>query len=137
LNAIISLLSKNRRYLEPQQVGTVLSAINSMGDAPFKLSDLDPLLPDEIRANKRARRSITSLLNLLANIGYLSRPSQRTYQKRFNSLSQMLSASLFELAEIEKGTAKPVRSERIIKLRPEDKPLGPILPRRKPAGKAR
>lgn len=93
-----------------------MAAINKIGDAPFKLRDLDSFIPQELRANSKARRSISSLLEELAEIGYLSKPSERKYQKRFNSLSHMLSGSLFELAEIEKRPLPPVRPEKIIRL---------------------
>jgi hypothetical protein len=137
LNPIISLLAKNRRYLQPQHIGAILAAINMMGDKPFKLSDLDPLLPEDLTMNRKARRSITSLLNLLAKIGYLSRPSQRTYQRRFNSLSQMLSESLFELADIEKRVVKPIKSEKIIKLGEAGRVIGARMVGGKQAGRGR
>jgi len=116
LNPIIKLLAKNRRYLKQEHIAGILTAINKIGDSPFKLSDLDTYIPNELRANSKARRSISSLLDELAEIGYLSKPSERKYQKRFNSLSHMLSGSLFELAEIEKRPLPPARPEKIIKL---------------------
>lgn len=116
MNPILSLLCKNRRYLKEEHVAKILAAINAIGDAPFKLSDLDPLIPQDLKTNSRARRSISSLLEELARIGYLSKPSERKYQKRFNSLSHMLSGSLFELSELERKPLPMIKPGKIIKL---------------------
>lgn len=102
----------------------ILAAINAVGDSPFKLSDLDPLIPQELRSNSRARRSISSLLEELSKIGYLSKPSERKYQKRFASLSHMLSGSLFELSEMEKKPLPKLKPEKIIRLESKTKKTG-------------
>jgi len=116
LNPILALLCKNRRYLREDDVASILAAIHSFGDSPFRLGDLDRFIPEVLRANNKARRSISALLEELARLGYLSKPSERKYQKRYPSLSHMLSDALFELSEIEKRQARKPPPERIIRL---------------------
>ncbi len=116
MNPILKLLCKNRRYLREEHVAKILAAINAIGDSPFKLGDLDPYIPEELKSNSRARRSISSLLEELAKIGYLGKPSERKYQKRFSSLSHMLSGSLFELSELERKPLPQYKPEKIIRL---------------------
>ncbi len=124
MNPILTLLCKNRRYLREEHVAKILAAINAIGGSPFKLGDLDPFIPAELKSNSKARRSISSLLEELAKIGYLAKPSERKYQKRFNSLSHMLSGSLFELSELERRPLTQQRPEKIIRLNTKNqKPL--------------
>ncbi len=119
-NPILQLLSRGRRYLKEEHIATVISAIASLKPSPFMLKDLDIFLPDEIKNQKGYRRSIAGLLETLVEIGYLSKPSQRKYLKLNTTLSQYLSASLFELAELERKKEAPVtKEEKIIKLSDE------------------
>jgi hypothetical protein len=88
-----------------------------MESTPFMLKDLDAFLPDEIKSQKGYRRSVAGLLETLAEIGYLSKPSQRKYLKLHPTLSQHLSASLFDLAELERKKEPAVtKEEKIIRL---------------------
>jgi len=116
-NPILQLLSRGRRYLKEEHIAAVISAVASLESSPFMLKDLDVFLPDEIKNQKGYRRSITGLLETLVEIGYLSKPSQRKYLKLHPTLSQHLSASLFELAELERKKETTItKEEKIIKL---------------------
>jgi hypothetical protein len=116
-NPILMLLSRGRRYLKEEHIAAVISAVASMESTPFMLRDLDAFLPDEIKSQKGYRRSVAGLLETLAEIGYLSKPSQRKYLKLHPTLSQHLSASLFELAELERRKEPAVtKGEKIIRL---------------------
>jgi hypothetical protein len=116
-NPILMLLSRGRRYLKEEHIAAVISAVASMESTPFMLKDLDAFLPDEIKSQKGYRRSVAGLLETLAEIGYLSKPSQRKYLKLHPTLSQHLSASLFDLAELERKKEPAVtKEEKIIKL---------------------
>jgi hypothetical protein len=116
-NPILMLLSRGRRYLKEEHIAAVISAVASMESTPFMLKDLDAFLPDEIKSQKGYRRSVAGLLETLAEIGYLSKPSQRKYLKLHPTLSQHLSASLFDLAELERKKEPAVtKEEKIIRL---------------------
>lgn len=116
-NPILLLLSRGRRYLKEEHIAAVITAVANMGAEPFMLKDLDDYLPNEIRNEKGHRRSVSGLLETLVEIGYLSKPSQRKYLKLHPSLSQHLSASLFELAELERRKEPTIKKEeKIIKL---------------------
>lgn len=115
-NPLLILLARHRRHIRLPDIGAILSAIASMGDGPFTLRDLDSFIPDAIKGDKKRRRSISTLLETLAEIGYLSKPSERKWLKRYPSLSQFLSTSLFDLAEIEKSRKGGGEDRRVIKL---------------------
>lgn len=117
VNPILLLLSRGRRYLKDEHIAAVITAVANMESMPFMLKDLDAYLPEEIRNKKGFRRSIASLLETMVEIGYLSKPSQRKYLKLHPTLSQHLSASLFELAELERRKEpKTSKEEKIIRL---------------------
>lgn len=116
-NPILVLLSRGRRYLKEEHIATVITAVSNMETDPFMLKDLDIYLPEEIRNKKGFRRSVAGLLETLVEIGYLSKPTQRRYLKLYPTLSQYLSTSLFELAELERRKEPKIsKEEKIIKL---------------------
>ncbi|MEM3394858.1 MAG: hypothetical protein QXT12_02425 [Nitrososphaerota archaeon] len=111
------LLSRGRRYLNEEHIAAVISAVSNMETDPFMLKDLDNFLPEEIRNKKGFRRSVAGLLETLVEIGYLSKPTQRKYLKLHPTLSQYLSSSLFELAELERRKEPKIsKEEKIIRL---------------------
>ncbi len=116
-NPILLLLSRGRRYLNEEHIAAVISAVSNMETDPFMLKDLDNFLPEEIRNKKGFRRSVAGLLETLVEIGYLSKPTQRKYLKLHPTLSQYLSSSLFELAELERRKEPKIsKEEKIIRL---------------------
>ncbi len=116
-NPVLLLLSRGRRYLKEEHIAAVIAALSNMPPSPFMLRDLDDFLPEEIKNQKGYRRSVSGLLETLVDIGYLSKPSQRKYLKLHPTLSQHLSTSLFELAELERKKESPVsKEEKIVRL---------------------
>jgi len=115
-NPLLLLLARHRRHIRIHDIGAILSAVASMGDEPFTLKDLDPYIPDSIKSDKKRRRSVSTLLETLAEIGYLSKPSERRWLKRYPSLSQFLSSSLFDLAEVERSRKTQGEDKKVIRL---------------------
>ena len=115
-NPLVKLLAKGRKNVKPQDVVAILAAIAKMGDEPFTLTELDSYIPNAIKSDKHRRRSISTLLETLVEIGYLRRPTERKWQKTAKDLSSYISTRLFELFEAERTIgARAVQEEKVIK----------------------
>lgn len=113
---IIQMLSWRTRTLTPSQLEMVLMVLAVMGMQPFTLTQIVEMLPPEISSDKKKRRSVSNLLQALASIGYLSKPSERKWVKNSATLSHFLSSLLIELSEIEKRELPRYKDERVIKV---------------------
>ena len=101
-NPIVRMLGWRVRKLSLKEVAMVLAALASMGDGVFTLTDLIEALPPEFGRSRKKRRSVGTLLQNLANLGYLSKPSERKWVKNTPTLSHFLSQSVLELSSLEK-----------------------------------
>jgi len=105
---IIKMLSWKTRLLSEEEIIQVLAAIANINLNEFMLKDIINFLPEKISNDKRKRRSISSFLETLVEIGYLKKPSERKWSKVTSSLSHFLSPLLLELSELER---KPIKKE--------------------------
>lgn len=101
-NPFIKMLGWRVRKLSLKEVAMVLAALASMGDRVFTLTDLIEALPPEFGRSRKKRRSVGTLLQNLANLGYLSKPSERKWIKNTPTFSHFLSQSVLELSSLEK-----------------------------------
>ncbi|MEM2910569.1 MAG: hypothetical protein QXO01_05870 [Nitrososphaerota archaeon] len=113
---VVLMLSWKTRLLSPEDIEMILAAIANIHVQPFTLTQIAELLPPEITADKKKRRSVSNLLQALVQIGYLSKPSERKWLKNSRSLSHFLSPLLIELGEVEKRVAAQPHEERVIRL---------------------
>jgi len=118
---IIQMLKWKTRLLSEEEIIQILSAIGGIDRNPFTLTDLTEKLPDSISKNEKKRRSVSTFLSNLVEIGYLTKPSERKWLKNASTLSIYLSPLLIELNDMERhSTQSPEKRERkIIQL--EDK----------------
>ncbi|MCS7142721.1 MAG: hypothetical protein NZ920_02855 [Aigarchaeota archaeon] len=118
-NPIVKLLSRGRHHIREADVVVILSALASINDPNFTLRDLDVYIPANMKNDRRRRRSISTLLDTLAEIGFLEKPSERKWQKRTPTLSEFLLAKILELYEGERSMGHRVprkTDETILKL---------------------
>ncbi|BAJ51476.1 hypothetical protein CSUB_C1625 [Candidatus Caldarchaeum subterraneum] len=118
---IVQMLKWKTRLLSEEEIIQILSAIGGIDRNPFTLTDLTEKLPDSISKNEKKRRSVSTFLSNLVEIGYLTKPSERKWLKNASTLSIYLSPLLIELNDMERhSTQSSEKSERrIIQL--EDK----------------
>jgi len=120
VNPIIKMLKWKTRLLNEDEVSQVLSAIANIRDSPFTLTRLLEELPEQLVMDIKKRRSISTFLSNLVEIGYLSKPSERKWVKNAASFSRFLSPILIELNEVEKSPPPVEKKERKI-IQVEDK----------------
>lgn len=101
MNPIIMMLSWRAKKLKAEDVEKILSAIASISEEPFTLTDVIKRLPDDVKIDRNKRRRVGNLLQALVSIGYLSKPSERKWIKNAPTLSHFLSQHLLELSSIE------------------------------------
>jgi hypothetical protein len=111
-NPIVKMLTWKTRLLSANDVEAVLASLAGLPSTPFTLTELSQLLPPNISEDKNKRRSVSSLLSTLQEIGYLYRPSGRKWAKRAASLSHYLSPQVIELSQVEKTVSKPAPKEK-------------------------
>ena len=116
-NPLIIMLGWRVRKLSLSEVAQVLSAVAQMGEGAFTLTDLFSFLPPDMGKSRKKRRSVGNLLQNLANIGYLSKPSERKWVKRAPSLSHYLSQAILDLASLEKKVSGKPRRTRVMERR--------------------
>ena len=102
-NPVVKMLAWRVRKLSLKEVAMVLAAVASMGDGAFTLTDVIKVLPREFESSRKKRRSVGTLLQNLANLGYLSKPSERKWVKNYRSFSHFLTQHVLELSLIEKS----------------------------------
>lgn len=108
----MKMLTWKTRLLNVHDVETVLASLANLSNNPFTLTELSQLLPPAISGDKNKRRSVSTLLSNLHEIGYLYRPSSRKWAKRAATLSHFLSPLLIELNQLEKTSLKQQPRER-------------------------
>lgn len=106
-NPIVMMLAWRAKKLGVEDVERVLAAVASISEEPFTLTDVIERLPEDVRASRNKRRRVGNLLQALASIGYLSKPSERKWVKNAPTLSHFLSQSLLELSSIEMIPPRP------------------------------
>ncbi|MEM4417167.1 MAG: hypothetical protein QXD32_03825 [Nitrososphaerota archaeon] len=111
-NPIVKMLTWKTRLLTAGDIEAVLASLASLPTEPFTLTELSELLPPSISGDKNKRRSVSSLLSTLQEIGYLYRPSGRKWVKRAASLSHYLSPQVIELSQLEKAVSRPASKDR-------------------------
>ncbi len=116
-NPLIIMLGWRVRKLSLEEISQVLAAVAQMGEGAFTLTDLFQLLPQEMGKSRKKRRSVGNLLQNLANLGYLSKPSERKWVKNAPTLSHYLSQALLDLSAIEKKTVQKPRKTRVMERR--------------------
>ncbi|HIQ30027.1 MAG TPA: hypothetical protein EYH45_05625 [Candidatus Caldiarchaeum subterraneum] len=114
MNPIIKMLTWKTRLLGEDDIRNILTAVANIDKQPFSLTDLAELLPDELVKDSKKRRSISTLLSTLVDVGYLSKPSERKWLRNSPSLSYYLSSQIIELGNIERGTPVKKVEKRII-----------------------
>jgi hypothetical protein len=119
-NPIIRMLKWKTRLLSEDEITQVLSAIANIHTSPFTLTKLLEVLPEPLASDGKKRRSISTFLSNLVEIGYLSKPSERKWIKNAASFSRYLSPLLIELNEVEKSPSLVEKKERKI-IQVEDK----------------
>jgi hypothetical protein len=116
-NPIVKMLSWKTRLLETHEIEAILASLASLPNNPFTLTELSQLLPPNIAADKNKRRSVSTLLTNLQEIGYLYRPSARKWMKKAATLSHFLSPLLIELNQLEKTPLKvQAREKRVLNI---------------------
>ncbi len=116
-NPIIKMLSWKTRLLSDSDIEAILAAIANIKQHPFTLTDITELLPEELVKDRRKRRSISTLLTNLVQIGYLSKPSERKWVKNSASFSHFLSPLIIELGQIEKRPLHREKERKIVDIR--------------------
>lgn len=123
-NPIVKLLAKGRHNIRDRDVVTILSAIAALDMKDFTLRDLDSYVPEEVKKDKKRRRSISTLLETLEEIGFLEKPSERKWRKKAPTLSEFLVLKLLELFEAEnllRMHPPEVSEEKVVKLSKKEK----------------
>lgn len=117
VNPVVRMLAWKSKLLGIPEVEMILAAVASIEPAEFMLRDVLSLLPSELSSDARKARSISSMLSVLADIGYLERRSERKWRRVSSSLSHYLSPLLIELSEVErKPLAGEKKEDRVIQL---------------------
>jgi len=107
MNPIVVMLSWRAKKLRAEDVERILSAVASISEGPFTLTDVIERLPDDVKIDRNKRRRVGNLLQALVSIGYLSKPSERKWVKNAPTLSHFLSQHLLELSSIEMLSPRP------------------------------
>jgi hypothetical protein len=117
-NPIIKMLSWKVRKLTIDEVVQVLGSLSTIENRVFTLTEVVNLLPRNISENRQKRRSVGTLLQNLADLGYLSKPSERKWVKNAPTFSHYLNQFILELSSLEKGFQPQRQSEkeRIVKV---------------------
>jgi len=117
-NPILKMLSWKVRKLTIDEVVQVLGSLSTIEDRVFSLTDVVNLLPRDISENRQKRRSVGTLLQNLADLGYLSKPSERKWVKNAPTFSHYLNQFILELSSLEKSFQPQRQSEkeRIVKV---------------------
>ncbi|MEM0384800.1 MAG: hypothetical protein QXI02_03570 [Candidatus Caldarchaeum sp.] len=113
-NPVVKMLKWKTRLLTEDEIVQVLAAIATMDKTTFSLTDLTAGLHESVARNERKRRSVSTFLSNLVEIGYLSKPSERKWVKNSATFSRYLSPLLIELNEIEKNPPVQVKQEKKI-----------------------
>jgi len=113
-NPVVKMLKWKTRLLTEDEIVQVLAAIATMSKTTFSLTDLTERLHESVSRNERKRRSVSTFLSNLVEIGYLSKPSERKWVKNSATFSRYLSPLLIELNEIEKNPPVQVKQEKKI-----------------------
>ena len=132
VNPIIRMLGWRVRRLSLKEVQEVLAALASIEDHVFTLTDLIEMLPQEIRKDRRKRRSVGNLLQHLVELGYLSKPSERKWVKNYPTLSHYLTQQLLDLSSLERTPPRPAyeEEEKIVSHREKPRRSGRVFSRR-------
>ena len=131
VNPIIRMLGWRVRRLSLKEVQEVLAALASIEDHVFTLTDLIEMLPQEIRKDRRKRRSVGNLLQHLVELGYLSKPSERKWVKNYPTLSHYLTQQLLDLSSLERTPPRPAYEEgKIVSHREKPRRSGRVFSRR-------
>ncbi|MEM2024516.1 MAG: hypothetical protein QXG69_06995, partial [Candidatus Caldarchaeum sp.] len=101
VNPVVKMLKWKTRLLAEDEIMQVLAAVANIDKTPFTLTDLTEILPDSLSRDEKKRRSISTFLTNLVEVGYLSKPSERKWTKNAATFSRYLSPLLIELNEIE------------------------------------
>ena len=110
-NPIIKMLGWRVRRLTLDEIQKVLAALAFIEDQVFTLTDLIDMLPQEIKQDRKKRRSVGNLLQCLVKLGYLSKPSERKWIKNYPTLSHYLTQQLLDLSSIERTPPHPAHEE--------------------------
>lgn len=113
-NPIIKMLLWRARKLTAEEVVQVLAVIASLEDKVFTLTDVIDLLPRKIVESRQMRRCVGTLLQNLAELGYLSKPSERKWSKNSQSFSHFLNHFILELSSLEKSFQPRLEKEKIV-----------------------
>ncbi len=117
VNPVVKMLKWKTRLLAEDEIMQVLAAVANIDKTPFTLTDLTEILPDSLSRDEKKRRSISTFLTNLVEVGYLSKPSERKWTKNAATFSRYLSPLLIELNEIEKNPpAREKQEKKIIQL---------------------
>jgi hypothetical protein len=117
-NPIIKMLSWKVRKLTIDEVVQVLGSLSTIENRVFTLTDVVNLLPRDISESRQKRRSVGTLLQNLADLGYLSKPSERKWVKNAPTFSHYLNQFILELSSLEKSFQPQRQSgkEKIVKV---------------------
>lgn len=111
-NPILKMLSLRVRKLSIEEVVQILGAVASIQDRVFTLTDIVNLLSKDIVESRQKRRSVGTILQNLAEIGYLSKPSERKWVKNAPTFSHYLNQFILELSSLEKSFQTQHRHEK-------------------------
>lgn len=114
VHPIIQMLKWKTRLLSHEEIIQVLSAIGTIENNPFTLTELTEKLPESIAKNESKRRSVSTFLSNLVEVGYLTKPSERKWMKNASTLSIYLSPLLIELNDLERHASPGEKKERKI-----------------------
>ncbi|MDH5362345.1 MAG: hypothetical protein OEY99_07225 [Aigarchaeota archaeon] len=116
-NPVVRMLAWKSKLLGIHEVEMILAAVASVESEEFMLRDILSRLPSEVSSDPKKSRSISAMLNVLSEIGYLQRRSERKWRRVSSSLSHYLSPLLIELSEVER---KPLlgekKEDRVVKI---------------------
>lgn len=112
VHPIIQMLKWKTRLLSHDEIIQILSAIGTIEHNPFTLTELTEKLPESISGNERKRRSVSTFLSNLVEVGYLVKPSERKWLKNATTFSVYLSPLLIELNDLEKHSVQPEKKEK-------------------------
>ncbi|MCS7129201.1 MAG: hypothetical protein NZ919_00970 [Candidatus Caldarchaeum sp.] len=114
VNPVVKMLKWKTRLLTEDEIVQVLAAIANINKPSFSLTDLTEHIQESLANNEKKRRSISTFLSNLVEIGYLSKPSERKWVKNSATFSRFLSPLLIELNEVEKNPPEREKQEKKI-----------------------
>lgn len=112
IHPIIQMLKWKTRLLSHEEIIQILSAIGTIENNPFTLTELTEKLPESISKNESKRRSVSTFLSNLVEVGYLTKPSERKWMKNASTFSIYLSPLLIELNDLERHAVKVEKKEK-------------------------